>query len=82
MVKLRVAARVIPEDIYLQSLSVPTPIRGLLAGEKKFPIIVREPDEWHIGRLANEIKEAYERLYKRCVAWEISGGTKREKTYN
>lgn len=67
MVKLRVAARVIPEDIYIQSLSVTTPTRGLLAGEKKFPIIVREPEEWHIGRLANEIKAAYERLYKRSL---------------
>ena len=57
MVKLRVAVRVIPEDAYLASPdSAP--------GEKKFPVIVREPDQWYIGRLANEIILKYKALYK------------------
>lgn len=64
MVKLIVIARCIPEDVYLRSLESPVHI-SQLTGEKKFPVVVREPEEWPIGRLANEIKTRYESLYKR-----------------
>ena len=63
MVKLRVAARVIPEDAWLASVDAPT-AKPSLAGEKKFPIIVRDPDQWYIGRLANEVVLKYKALYK------------------
>ena len=62
MVKLVVIARCIPEDIYLSSLDHVAPV---LAGEKKFSIVVREPESWYIGRLAIEIKNRYESLYRR-----------------
>lgn len=65
MIKLLVVARCIPEDIYLQSLD--TPVRNVLAGEKRFTIVVRDPEEWFIGRLALEIKSRYENLYQRYV---------------
>lgn len=63
MVKLIVIARCIPEDVYLRSLE--SPLNLQLVGEKKFPVVVREPEDWPIGRLANEIKARYEGLYKR-----------------
>lgn len=62
MVKLRIAVRVIPEDVYLSSLEVAATPN--LKGEKRFPVIVREPDLWYIGTLAIEIKNRYENLYK------------------
>lgn len=63
MVKLIVIARVIPEDIYLRSIEQDIPVSSVL--EKKFRVPVRDPETWYIGRLANEIKNSYERLYKR-----------------
>lgn len=63
MIKLLIVARCIPEDIYLQSLDAPA--KSILAGEKRFQIVVRDPEEWFIGRLALEIKNRYENLYKR-----------------
>ena len=63
MVKLRVAARVIPEDAWLACVEAPSS-RPSLLGERKFPIIVRDPDQWYIGRLANEVALKYKALYK------------------
>jgi hypothetical protein len=58
MVKLRVIARVIPEALY-NDAQTSTP-----AG-KKFIVVVRDPDEsYHIGTLALEIQNQYQRLYK------------------
>ena len=71
MVKLRVAVRVVPEEAYLSSLETPVPRRSL-PGERRFPIIVRDPEEWYIGRLAIDIASQYRNLYKQCaVALEI-----------
>ena len=64
MVKLRVAVRVIPEDAYLSSVESRA---SKLPGEKKFPVIIRDPDEWYIGSLANEVASRYQKLYKRSV---------------
>lgn len=63
MVKLIVIARVIPEEVYLRNIEQGIPITPIL--EKKFRVPVRDPDTWYIGRLALEIKNSYERLYKR-----------------
>lgn len=71
MIKLIVIARCIPEDVYLRSLEQPTPV---LAGEKKFSVVVRDPESWYIGRLAIEIKSRYENLYKRYEY--LRGGAK------
>lgn len=68
MVKLIIVARCVPEDVYLRSFESPS--KAQLIGEKKFLVVVREPEEWHIGRLAIEIKNRYESLYKRYVAIE------------
>jgi len=62
MVKLRVAARVIPENAYIVGLDAPS--SAPLRGEKRFPVIVRDPEEWYIGTLALEVKKRYESLYK------------------
>lgn len=63
MVKLLVIARVIPEDVYLRYVEQNVPITSVL--EKKFRVPVRDPESWYVGRLAVEIKNCYERLYKR-----------------
>jgi len=63
MVKLIVIARVIPEDVYLRSIEQGILVTSVL--EKKFRVPVRDPETWYIGRLAVEIKNSYERLYKR-----------------
>ena len=62
MIKLIIIAMCIPEDVYLRSIDQPAPA---LTGEKKFFIVVRDPEQWYIGRLANEIKTRYESLYQR-----------------
>lgn len=62
MIKLIIIARCIPEDVYLRSLEHPA---AVLVGEKKFSIVVRDPESWYIGRLAIEIKNRYESIYKR-----------------
>jgi len=62
MIKLIIIARCIPEDVYLRSLEQAAPV---LVGEKKFSIVVRDPESWYIGRLAIEIKSRYESIYKR-----------------
>lgn len=61
MVKLIVIARCIPEDVYLAHADHILPA---VAG-KKFSVVVREPESWYIGRLAIEIQNRYEALYKR-----------------
>lgn len=71
MVKLIVIAKCVPEDVYLRSLEFPTHTR--LAGEKKFSVVVREPEEWYIGRLAIEIKNRYESLYRRHASPSCHG---------
>lgn len=64
MIKLIIIARCIPEDVYLRTLEAPAPV---FPGEKKFSIVIRDPETWYIGMLANEIKNRYEGLYKRCA---------------
>ena len=60
MVKLRVAARVIPENDYTQAQSTqPT--------ERKFLVVIRNPGDWYIGTLAVEIQNSYKRIYKQYV---------------
>ena len=57
MVKLRIAARVIPESDYNEAQSTaPT--------DRKFLVIVRNPEDWYIGALAVEIQNTYKRIYK------------------
>ena len=57
MVKLRVAARVIPEGDYNAAQST----QGT---ERKFLVVVRNPEDWYIGTLAVEIQNTYKRIYK------------------
>ena len=63
MVKLRVAARIIPEDQYLATADT-TSAKSLHPGERKLAVIVRETESWAIGRLANEIKAKYHAIYR------------------
>ena len=63
MVKLRVAARVIPENSYLESVGSSS--TGPLVGERKFVVIVRDPDDhYYIGSLAREVQDRYKSVYK------------------
>jgi hypothetical protein len=62
-VKLRVVARIIPEDEYLQNLSKPSHLP--LKNEKKLLVFVRDPYAWQIGTLAVEIQRAYRSTYQR-----------------
>lgn len=64
MVKLVVIVRCVPEDVYLRSLESPVPVKEH-PEEKKFKLVVREPEQWYIGRLANEIKTRYQSTYRR-----------------
>ena len=65
MVRLKVTARVIPEDAYLSAADPHS--SSLLPGEKRLLVVVSNPELWLIGQLANEINESYKRTYKRCV---------------
>ena len=72
MVKLRVAVRVVSEEAYLASLETPVP-RRTLPGEKRFLVIVRDPEERYIGSLVKEIELQYRSQYKQyAVAVEVS----------
>ena len=57
MVKLRVAARVIPESDYNAAQSTKP-------AERKFLVVVRNPEQWYIGSLAVEVQNTYKRIYK------------------
>lgn len=63
MVKLIVIVRCVPEDVYLRSLESPIPTQQ--PDVKKFKLVVRDPEQWYIGRLAIEIKTRYESTYGR-----------------
>lgn len=63
--RLRVAVRVVSEDEYLAHLAQGPPGPGLYRGEKKFPIIISNPQLWQIGHLAVEIKKQYKQIYGR-----------------
>ena len=60
MVKLRVAARVIPESDYNEAQSTQST-------ERKFLVVIRNPEEWYIGTLAVEVQNSYKRIYKQYV---------------
>lgn len=55
--------RCVPEDVYLRSLESPIPAKQ--PDIKKFKLVVRDPEQWYIGRLAIEIKTRYESTYGR-----------------
>ncbi len=57
MVKLRVAARIIPELDYNEA-------RSTQSTDRKFLVVVRNPEEWYIGTLAVEVQNTYKRIYK------------------
>jgi hypothetical protein len=57
MVKLRVAARIIAEEDYTDAQSSPS-------SERKFLVVVRNPEDWSIGNLGVEIERTYQRIYK------------------
>ena len=61
MVKLRVAARVIPEDDFNDAQSTP-------GAGRKFLVIVKNPDDWQVGTLAVEIQNTYKRIYKQYAS--------------
>lgn len=63
--RLRVAVRVVSEDEYLAHLAEGPPGPGLYRGEKKFPIIISNPQKWQIGHLAVEIKRQFKQIYGR-----------------
>lgn len=66
MVKLRVAARVISEDDYLQRAERPADVSATapIPGEKRLLVVVREPHRWQIGTLALEVQRAYKSCYQ------------------
>jgi len=62
MVRLRVTARIIPEDVYLRSLDFGQ--LKALPGEKRPMVIIPNPENWLMGHLAHEVREAFRRTYK------------------
>jgi hypothetical protein len=69
MVKLRVAARVVAENDYNDAQSSPR-------SERKFLVVVRNPEDWLVGQLAVEVQNTYKRIYKQYVC---SGCAKQEE---
>lgn len=58
MVKLKVQVRVLPEGDYDSTT-------GSSRGHgRKFIVIVRNPEEWFVGTLAQEVSRTYQRMYK------------------
>lgn len=69
MVRIRVYARIIPEDVYVSDIESSTPLRSTLplANEKKLMEVVREPEKVSVGCLVNEFKETFRRLHRESV---------------
>ena len=65
MVRLQVTARVISEDSYLAHADTGLP--AFIPGERRLRITVGKPEEWQIGRLANEVIDRFRKLYNRYV---------------
>jgi hypothetical protein len=63
--RLRVAVRVVSEDEYLSHLAEGPPGPGLYPGEKKFAVVIQNPQQWQIGHLAAEVKRQYKKIYGR-----------------
>ncbi|ERF76583.1 hypothetical protein EPUS_05856 [Endocarpon pusillum Z07020] len=66
MVRIRVFARVIPEDVYLRDIGSSTPSRPILAleNEKKLMEVIDNPEKVSIGCLVNQFRETSQRLYR------------------
>ena len=62
MVKVRVAVRVILESDYNAAQSSQP-------SERKFLVVVRNPQDWYIGTLAVEVQNTYKRIYKQYVTF-------------
>ncbi|KIX00297.1 uncharacterized protein Z518_10436 [Rhinocladiella mackenziei CBS 650.93] len=62
MVRIRVAARIIPEDDYLEHIEKPANLP--FKGEKRLVVVVRDPYRWQIGTLALEVQRAYKSCYQ------------------
>jgi hypothetical protein len=73
MVRLKMYARIIPEEVYLDNLTSPTPMpKGLpLPEEKKLLHPVDDPRAISVGILANEIKERFQRMNHWWVCSEL-----------
>ncbi|KIW71939.1 hypothetical protein PV04_00165 [Phialophora macrospora] len=67
MVRIRVAARIFPEDEYLKNIRLGKSIAAPVRGEKRLVVIVRDPYQWQIGTLLLEIKRSYESCYGRAL---------------
>lgn len=74
MVRIKIIARVIPEDVYNKDLESPTqtstaqtPVAQLLEGENRILVMVNDPKEESIGMLANEIKGSFQRINHESV---------------
>lgn len=63
--RLRVAVRVVSEDEYLTHLAKGPPGPSLYRGEKKFAVVIPNPQQWQIGHLAAEVKRQFKKLYRR-----------------
>ncbi len=69
MVRIRVFARIIPEDVYVKNIESATPSRSTLPleNEKKLMEVVEEPEKVSIGCLVTEYKRTFQRLYRESV---------------
>lgn len=64
MPRLRVVTRVVSEDEYLAHLAQAHNAPGLYRGEKKFAVMISNPQSWQIGHLVAEIKRHYRLLFR------------------
>ncbi len=69
MVRIRVYARIIPEDVYLKNLESSTPSRSTipLTNEKQLMVVVEEPEKVSVGSLVIEFKQTFQRLFHESV---------------
>jgi hypothetical protein len=65
MVRIRVAARIFPEDEYLKNARSGKPISSSVKDEKRLVVVVRDPYQWQIGTLVLEVQRAYRSCYQR-----------------
>ena len=69
MVRIRVFARVIPEDVYVRDIESSTPSRSTLPleNEKKLMEVIDDPEKVSVGCLVNQFKETFRRIHRESV---------------
>lgn len=69
MVRIKIIARVIPEDVYMKYVESHTglPATLRLTEEKRLVLMVNDPEKESIGVLANRIKGSFQNINHELV---------------